>query len=77
MHGAVTGTADAGWQVAVSIPPLGVLCHGIWDWGQQLALNQILFALAVQQKAAAPVVSVPVAKAPGGDVVVTAAIEKG
>lgn len=57
MHGAVAGSSGAGWAVTLSVPPLWVLLHSLWDWGQQLALNQIIFAIAVQQKAAAPVIT--------------------
>lgn len=57
MHWAVEGGTDAGWKIAVSIPPLWVVLHGAWDWVQQLALNQLVFAVAVQQKAAAPVMT--------------------
>jgi hypothetical protein len=57
MHLAVQGTSVSGWQITVAVPPLVVLLHATWDWAQQLALNQIVFALAVQQKAAAPVVT--------------------
>ncbi len=74
MHGAVTGNYADGWQLALGIPPLWVMCHAVYDWCQQMALNQILFTATVQQKAAAPVVSVPVA--PHSEVVVTAPIPK-
>jgi hypothetical protein len=57
MHGAVTGTAGDGWKIVLAIPPLWVVLHATWDWAQQMALNQIVFALAVQQHAAAPVVT--------------------
>ncbi len=72
MHGAIEGSAALGWHLALTIPPLWVIFHAVWDWGQQFALNQIVFAIAVQQKKAAPVLTVPVAK----DVTVTAPIEK-
>lgn len=72
MHGAVEGTSTAGYTLTLMIPPLWVLMHAAWDIGQQFALNQIVFALAVQEKAAAPVATVPV----GQDVTVTAAIPK-
>lgn len=72
MHGAVTGSVADGWKVALAIPPLWVIAHAAWDWGQQFALNQLTFALAVQQKAAAPVVTVPVGHS---DVTVTAPIK--
>jgi len=55
MHGAVVGNMGAGWQITLAIPPLWVLLHAIWDWLQQLMLNQLIFAMTVQQKAAAPV----------------------
>ncbi len=74
MHGAVTGNASDGWKLALAIPPLWVVCHAAWDTAQQFALNQILFTATVQQKAAAPVVSVPVA--PHSEVVVTAPLPK-
>jgi hypothetical protein len=74
MHGAVTGTYLAGWQLTLAIPPLWIVLHAGWDWAQQMALNQLVFALAVQKKQAAPVVTVPVpAVAPG--VTVTAPVE--
>lgn len=72
MHKTITGNWLDGWNVAFAIPPLWVMAHAAWDWSQQLALNQIVFAIAVQQKAAAPVVTVPVAK----DVTLTAPMEK-
>ncbi len=72
MHGAVEGSAALGWHLALTIPPLWAIFHAVWDWGQQMAMNQIVFAIAVQQKKAAPVVTVPVA----ADVTVTAPIEK-
>ncbi len=74
MHGAVTGSVSEGWKLALAIPPLWVVCHAAWDWIQQVVLNQILFAATLQQKAAAPVVSVPVA--PHSEVVVTAPLPK-
>ncbi len=58
MHGAFTGSMGEGWKLALTIPPLWIILHSLWDWAQQLALNQIVFAVAVQQKAAAPVVTV-------------------
>jgi hypothetical protein len=57
MHGAVKGSSGVGWEIALAIPPLWVLLHSIWDWGQQLALNQLIFAITVQQKKAAPVIT--------------------
>lgn len=57
MHGAVAGSSEAGWQMTLSVPPLWLLLHSIWDWAQQFALNQGVFAITVQQKAAAPVVT--------------------
>lgn len=60
MHGAVTGNYGAGWQIALAIPPLWIILHSVWDLAQQLALNQLVFAMAVQEKAAAPVITVPV-----------------
>lgn len=60
MHGAIEGSAVLGWHLSFTIPPLWVILHAAWDWGQQLALNQIVFALAVQQKQAAPVATVPI-----------------
>lgn len=57
MHGAVEGNTVLGWHIMLSIPPLWVLLHAIWDFARQLAVNQIVFAIAVQQKAAAPVVT--------------------
>lgn len=61
MHGAIEGSAALGYHIAVSIPPLWVVFHALWDWGQQLALNQIVYALAVQRKEAAPVITAQVA----------------
>lgn len=55
MHWAVDGNVSAGWHLALTIPPLWVIFHATWDWVQQLALNQLTFALAVQRKAAVPV----------------------
>lgn len=72
MHGAVEGDASVGWHLALSIPPLWILLHSLWDIGQQFALNQLVFAIAVQEKSAAPVLTVPVAP----DVTVTAALPK-
>lgn len=60
MHGAAKGSSVDGWTLTLMIPPLWVVAHAIWDLAQQLALNQIIFAIAVQQHAAAPVVTVPV-----------------
>ena len=73
MHWAVTGNYTEGWKWAIVIPPLWVILHATWDWAQQLALQQILFALAVKEKAAAPVVTAQVTRdvsvtAPLGDV---------
>ena len=70
MHGAVTGSATDGWKLALAIPPLWIVLHATWDWAQQMALNQIVFAVAVQQKEAAPALTVPV-----GNATVTAAIQ--
>ncbi len=58
MHGAIAVTKEGGWILTLAIPPLWLLLHALWDWAQQMALNQIVFALAVQQKAAAPVITV-------------------
>jgi hypothetical protein len=60
MHVAVEGNSDAGWHLMLSVPPLWVLAHALWDWAQQMSLNQIVFALAVQRKEAAPVVTTQV-----------------
>jgi hypothetical protein len=60
MHGAVTGDYSAGWHIALTIPPLWMILHSAWDVAEQAMLNQVVFAVAVQQKAAAPVVTVPV-----------------
>ncbi len=60
MHGAVGGSSLAGWTLTLAIPPLWVVFHGLWDWAQQFALNQIMYSIAVQQKAAAPVVTAQV-----------------
>lgn len=60
MHGAVEGNAALGWHLALTIPPLWMIFHTLWDLAQQLALNQIVFAIAVQQKEAAPVATVPI-----------------
>lgn len=60
MHGVVVGSVSSGYQLTLAIPPLWVLAHASWDWAQQMALNQIVFALAVQQKEAAPVVTAQV-----------------
>ncbi len=57
MHWAVEGSSGAGWSITLAIPPLWALFHAAWDGAQQLALNQIVFAIAVQQKAAAPVLT--------------------
>ena len=70
MHGAVEGSSLAGYTLTLAIPPLWVLLHMMWDWAQQMALNQIVFALAVQQKEAAPVLTLPI----GHEATVTAAL---
>ncbi len=72
MHGAAKGSSVDGWTLTLMIPPLWVVLHAAWDTAQQFALNQITFAIAVQQKAAAPVVTVPVGHS---DVTVTAPIK--
>ncbi len=72
MHGAVEGTSAAGYTLTLMIPPLWVLFHTLWDIGQQFALNQLVFAIGVQEKAAAPVVTVPT---PLPEVTVTAPIK--
>lgn len=72
MHGAVASTTEGGWLLTLAVPPLWVLFHALWDWAQQLALNQIIFAIAVQQHAAAPVVTARVAPA----LTVTTPLEK-
>lgn len=59
MHGAVEGTSAAGYTLTLMIPPLWIVAHTLWDIGQQFALNQLIFAVAVQEKAAAPVATVP------------------
>src|ERR1700689_3815449 len=38
MHGAVEGSSVAGWQIALTIPPLWVMLHALWDTAQQMAL---------------------------------------
>ena len=60
MHGAVKGTSADGWVLTLAIPPLWVILHASWDWAQQMALNQLVFAIAVQRKEAAPVVTAKV-----------------
>ena len=60
MHGAATGSVDAGWSLTLAIPPLWVIFHATWDWIQQILLNQLMFAVTLQQKAAAAVVTAPV-----------------
>lgn len=71
MHATIQGSFASGWHFAGTIPPMWEILHTGWDWGQQFALNQLIFALAVQEKAAAPVVTVPLAH----DVTVTAPLE--
>ncbi len=71
MHWAVEGTTAKGWQITIAVPALWVILHAIWDWAQQFALNQLLFAITLQEKAAAPVATVPIAQ----DVTVTAALK--
>src|ERR1700685_2089578 len=60
MHGTVKGTASDGWMLTLAIPPLWVVLHAAWDWAQQFALNQLVFAIEVQRKEAAPVVTAQV-----------------
>ncbi len=60
MHGAVEGSYIEGYHLTLLIPPLWVILHTLWDGAQQMALNQIVFAISVQQKAAAPVLTAPV-----------------
>ena len=64
MHGSFIGAGNtvSGWQLTLSlaIPPLWVVLHAVWDWAQQMALNQLIFAIALQQHAAAPVVTAPI-----------------
>lgn len=60
MHGAVKGTMGDGWVLTLAIPPLWIVLHATWDWAQQFALNQLVFAIAVQRKEAAPVVTAQV-----------------
>ncbi len=72
MHGSVEGSSELGWHLALVIPPLWVIFHTLWDIGQQMALNQLVFAIAVQEHAAAPVITAPIAP----EVTVTAPLEK-
>lgn len=73
MHGAAEGNAGIGWHLTVVIPPLWVVLHAAWDWAQQLTMNQLTFAVIAQQKAAAPVVTIPApALAPKATVTVPA-----
>lgn len=58
MHGTAKGSYAEGWTLVLAIPPLWILAHAAWDLGQQMALNQLIFAITVQQKAAAPVATV-------------------
>ncbi len=74
IHGSISGNYSDGWKYAGTIPSLAVMWHMAVDWGTQMAFNQGVFAVAVQEKAAAPVVTVPVSVAP--DVTVTAPIPK-
>ena len=74
MGWAVEGSSDAGYKFTLMIPPLLVLMHTLWGIALQFALNQLLFAIAVQEKAAAPVVTVPLPHEK--DVTITAAIPK-
>lgn len=60
MHGAVEGSATLGYQLTLAIPPLWIVLHAAWDWAQQMALNQIVFAVAVQRHEAAPVITAKV-----------------
>lgn len=61
MHGTVKGTSDDGWMLTLAIPPLWIVLHASWDWAQQFALNQLVFAITVQQKEAAPVITAQLA----------------
>jgi hypothetical protein len=63
MHGAVAGSSVAGWTLTLAIPPLWVIFHALWDFAQQFALNQIVYAMTLQQKEAAPVGTVQVSPA--------------
>lgn len=72
MHGAVAGTSASGWQVTLAIPPLWVMFHALWDWAQQMTLNQLAYAIVLQQKEAAPVITIPV----GHEATVTAPIKE-
>lgn len=60
MHGSVKGASTEGWVITLAIPPLWIVLHAAWDWAQQFALNQLVFAIAVQRKEAAPVVTAQV-----------------
>ncbi len=68
----VHGTIATGLVLGLVIPPLWVLAHTAWDVTVQMALNQLTFWIGVQEKAAAPVMTVPVAQ----EVTVTAPIPK-
>lgn len=61
MHAAMTGNVALGWTITLGIPPLWVVAHALWDWTEQFATNQIVFAIAAQQKAAAPVLTEKIA----------------
>ncbi len=76
MHGAAQGSSTEGWVITLMIPPVWVVAHAAWDLAQQMALNQIIFAVAVQQKAAAPVMTVPLGHpAPAAGITVTTPLE--
>jgi hypothetical protein len=49
IHWAATGNADAGWHLAITIPPLMLLLHAVWDWASQFALQQIAYDLVAQK----------------------------
>lgn len=49
IHIAFTGSAQAGWSFAGTIPPLAILLHGLWDWFQQFVMNQVFYDVVMKE----------------------------
>lgn len=71
MHGSAQGSVTKGWSILLTIPPLWLVLHAIWDWVNQCAIQWFAFKLAVNERAAAPVITVPL---PHADATITAPI---
>ena len=53
VHTAMVGDMHVGWSMTITIPPLLVFLHAVWDWMNQMALNQLVYSTAVETRTVA------------------------